>query len=350
MKRNRSSKWFTFLILLTLLGAGCNMPRGSQETPTPNVTEAYQTVEARLTQAAPLATTTTSASPTASPEITQTTRVVTPTLTLAPSPTSQKPVNTCNIAGAGNPIDVTIPDNTQMSPGQAFTKTWRLQNAGTCTWSKEYTIALFSGAGMSSPTSVSMPSEVVPGVTVDISVDMVAPLEAGTYQGNWKLRNEAGEWFGIGPSGGSPFWVKIVVLGGSGTPTSETPTATSTSGPGVQASGTIILTPSDNFNLDNHRINSGSGDDLAYGQDGDGKLFLEPLNGALLSAWGTSQPSYNDCQSAALGGGSLPMESMHQGNFLCYRTDLGLTGWILLYGFNNQGSKLTIQFLTWAAP
>ena len=30
--------------------------------------------------------------------------------------------------------DVTISDNTRLKPNQGFTKTWRLQNTGTCTW------------------------------------------------------------------------------------------------------------------------------------------------------------------------------------------------------------------------
>jgi hypothetical protein len=349
MRRSQIISSFTFLIILTLVVSGCNMPRGNKPTPTPNVTQAYQTVEARLTQAATLNPPT--AAPTDSGIQTQTPtqQAITPTLTLAPSPTSPKPTNTCDIAGAGTPIDVTVPDDTQMQPGQAFTKIWRLQNVGTCTWSKDYSIALFSGANLSAPASVSVPSEVTPGLTVDIAVDMEAPQEAGVYQGNWKLRNASGVWFGIGPSGGSPFWVKIVVVG-SGTPGTTTPTATATSGPPIQANGTILLTPSDRLNLDNNRINSGSGDDLVYDKDSDNKLFLTPLSVALFGVWGTSQPSLADCQSAAISSVTIPLESLHQGVYLCYRTDLGLIGWLLLSNFNNQGSKLTVQFLTWAAP
>jgi hypothetical protein len=41
----------------------------------------------------------------------------------------------------------------------------------------------------------------MPGQTVEITVDMVAPLKPGTYQGNWKLRNASNVLFGIGPNG-----------------------------------------------------------------------------------------------------------------------------------------------------
>jgi len=36
--------------------------------------------------------------------------------------------------------DVTITDGTVLAPGEAFTKTWRFQNTGTCDWDEKYTI------------------------------------------------------------------------------------------------------------------------------------------------------------------------------------------------------------------
>src|SRR5574341_2099831 len=39
--------------------------------------------------------------------------------------------------------DVTYPDNTRLAAGEKFTKTWKLQNTGKCTWIG-YTIAFFS--------------------------------------------------------------------------------------------------------------------------------------------------------------------------------------------------------------
>ena len=54
-----------FAILMLLLASACNMPgRASRGTPTPDVTQAYQTVEARLTEAASK---TPAASPTSDP-------------------------------------------------------------------------------------------------------------------------------------------------------------------------------------------------------------------------------------------------------------------------------------------
>src|SRR5690242_6486858 len=43
--------------------------------------------------------------------------------------------------------DVTVPDNSQMSRGQKFTKTWRFLNNGKCKWSG-YTISFAAGDRM----------------------------------------------------------------------------------------------------------------------------------------------------------------------------------------------------------
>ena len=41
--------------------------------------------------------------------------------------------------------DVTVPDGTRYDPGATFTKTWRLKNIGTCTWTTSYTLVFDSG-------------------------------------------------------------------------------------------------------------------------------------------------------------------------------------------------------------
>jgi hypothetical protein len=111
--------------------------------------------------------------------------------------------------------DVTVPDDTVMTPNFAFTKTWRLKNVGSCTWNTSYKVDFASGNPMSAVFPVNLTQTVAPGQTVDVSVNMVSPATAGNYQGNWKLRNTSGVMFGIGPSAMDPFYVKIVV---SGTP------------------------------------------------------------------------------------------------------------------------------------
>ena len=103
--------------------------------------------------------------------------------------------------------DVTVPDNTRLETGEKFTKTWKLQNTGSCTWT-DYTIAFVSGDQMDAPDSVPVPETEVSN-TVEVSIDLIAPSEDGAYTGNFELRNAKGE---VVPLGTEPtFWVKIVV-------------------------------------------------------------------------------------------------------------------------------------------
>ena len=69
---------------------------------------------------------------------------------------------------------------------------------------------------MGAPASLELTSETIqPGDTVDVSIDMIAPQETGTYQGNWKIRNVKGDGFGVGTYA-KAFWVKINVVEGAG--------------------------------------------------------------------------------------------------------------------------------------
>src|SRR6266498_580674 len=44
--------------------------------------------------------------------------------------------------------DVSIPDNTPVTPGQTFTKTWKVKNSGTCAWDAGFKFAFVSGDAM----------------------------------------------------------------------------------------------------------------------------------------------------------------------------------------------------------
>jgi hypothetical protein len=120
--------------------------------------------------------------------------------------------------------DVTIPDGTLLDPGESFTKTWRLKNSGTCSWTPSYAVVFGTGDSMSGPVTQALTGNVNPGQTMDISVDLKAPATPGDYTGYWKLRNAAGVTFAtfyvtIKVSGGGPFAVTNVsmsVTGGCG--------------------------------------------------------------------------------------------------------------------------------------
>jgi hypothetical protein len=158
----------------------------------------------------------TSPTPTATTSVTPTQPVATPEPTAQPSPTSVPAVGCVDRASFVG--DVTVPDNTYLSPGQSFVKTWRLRNAGTCTWTTDYALVFVGGHSMGGASSVPLREPVGPGRTVDLSVTLTAPAGKGTYEGRWQLRNADGRLFGTGSNGGGAFWVRIVV-GPTPTPT-----------------------------------------------------------------------------------------------------------------------------------
>jgi hypothetical protein len=137
--------------------------------------------------------------------------------------------------------DVTVPDGTRYDPGATFTKTWKLRNSGTCTWTTSYTMVFDSGTQMGTTASVAMPSSVPPGTNVDVSVPMTAPSAAGHYIGYWKFKNAAGVLFGIGVNANRSWWVEINV---NGTPTGGGVAYdfTANAGSAVWSSGTGVLT------------------------------------------------------------------------------------------------------------
>ncbi|MGE5249173.1 MAG: NBR1-Ig-like domain-containing protein [Bacteroidota bacterium] len=117
--------------------------------------------------------------------------------------------NVCNQAQMVS--DVTIPDGSTVSAGSAFTKTWRLKNAGTCTWTSAYALVFDHGQQMDAPATLPLTTvNVPPGGTVDVSVPLRAPSTPGTYQADFRLRAADGVIFGIGANAQGSFWVKIV--------------------------------------------------------------------------------------------------------------------------------------------
>lgn len=108
--------------------------------------------------------------------------------------------------------DLTIPDGSVVAPGASFTKTWRLMNAGTCTWTASYSLVWAGGEMLGAPASLALPVEVLPGQMVDVSINLTAPASAGHYKAFFKIRNATGTQFGIGDSASDPFWADIQVV------------------------------------------------------------------------------------------------------------------------------------------
>jgi hypothetical protein len=349
---------FSFFTLLIL--TACSFPGGDGQTVLPNATSVYETISAQLTAtgaAVRLATNSpvpptqaATTSPVPSSTLVQATNRVTTgsvpiILSVTPNPTP------CNLAAAGRPyVDITIADGERMSPGQAFSKTWRLINAGSCAWTTNYAIVWFSGDIFSAVREQAFSSSVQPGDSVDITVDMVAPNSPGQHQSNWKLRDANGALFGIGPTGGAPFWVRIEVLAdATATMTPQTiPTPTGT--PQPIARGTFELEIDKPFNLDSGKSVTGAGDDMELQKSVTSDFQLGPVNGARLADFGTQTPNALDCWNSPLTGEPVRSTALKVGEILCYRTNQGLPGYLRIRTITVKGPKVTIDYLTWAMP
>ena len=135
--------------------------------------------------------------------------------TATPLPPTSTPVSTATAVSYCDWVifvrDVTIPDGTGFAPGETFTKTWRLKNRGTCTWTADYMLVFTSGDSMGNTTAVRLPGNVAPGQSVDVSVTLTAPNRRGDYVGYWMLRNPSGMLFGYGEKANQAFYVDINV-------------------------------------------------------------------------------------------------------------------------------------------
>ncbi len=134
---------------------------------------------------------------------------------LPPTPTPGAPVITpvppvgC-LLGMTYVNDLTIPDFTNMNPGESFQKGWTIQNTGTCTWDSGYSLVYVGsepvdGVLNASPTSIS--GTVQPAANYDIYVDLVAPDKAGKYKGYYTMRAPNGTLFG------DRIWAAVNVVG-----------------------------------------------------------------------------------------------------------------------------------------
>ena len=198
---------FTLLILL-LLSAGCTPTENG--TPTTAVdaiyTMAAETVVAELTLTAAANSPTPPSTATYIPAEKTATSVPTsivptatplPTDTTTPEPTdTPKAIPTDEFCdNAAFVSDISVPDNTEMSPGQSFEKTWLIKNTGTCSWGENYSAIYGYPEDLNGqPRPIGM--VVNPEETAEVKVVFTAPLATGDYESWWRMANEKGINFG----------------------------------------------------------------------------------------------------------------------------------------------------------
>jgi hypothetical protein len=224
---------------------------------------------------------------TITPTVTGTPPTATPSTTPGPV-TVTVPPSACDRAQFIE--DVTVKDGTVMLPGATFTKTWRLKNVGSCPWTTSYQLAFFSGEQMGAPSSATFPKNIAIGETVDVSVNMTAPLAAGSYRGYWMFKNDKGAFFGIGKDANRPWWVDIKVSGPTVTPSGPTKTPTPTVTPGGP---TITPIPNAAYDFAANACAaswfSGAGSLPCPGTDGDARGFVLKVSSSKLES-GVTDP------------------------------------------------------------
>lgn len=178
-------------LLAGLVLTGCQQPL-STNTPAPtNTAIAYATPSPTVTPLLATLTPTSTSSPTS-----------TPTLTSTVQPAAGGYV----IVFVGE----TVPDGTNLQPGQAFRKSWTLKNGGARAWTEGFALAVNSSNPkidkLGSPETVLVGKVVQPGESIEISVDLVAPQQEGRYTVYYELNDETGA-----PVPDSQIWVTITV-------------------------------------------------------------------------------------------------------------------------------------------
>jgi len=206
------------ILLLTACGSGDVEP-----TPTMELiqiqTQAVETFSAALTQTALAAPSKTPVyTPTALPTFAPAATSAVITLPAVTQAAASSPTASCYQLRFTS--DVSIPDNTQMAPGQTFTKTWKVKNTGSCAWDTGFKFAFVGGEAMSGAT-YTLPSSVAANAELDISIAMTAPTnKTGALRGNWRMQTAGGTYFG------DEVYVLIVVGGTTATNTSVPPAST----------------------------------------------------------------------------------------------------------------------------
>jgi len=140
--------------------------------------------------------------PTSTPTLTPTpiaTPTTTPTLTPVPVYSYPTPEGVCYASAFV--ADATIPDYSQVAPGEVFQKTWLLENTGTCAWARNDRMDFVGGYDLAGD-SKNLHRVVEPGQEAYVTVTFTAPDVAGRYISYWRLATR----------GGAPFGASVYVL------------------------------------------------------------------------------------------------------------------------------------------
>jgi len=194
-----SRKIIPLLVILVILSLGCSRSLSGQTGSTPVFVPAAtdlikETVEALRPPTITPSPTYDSSKGTATP--------VPPTNTPAPTST---PIEDPLCYLEMEAFDITIEDGSQIKINEPFQKTWKLVNTGSCFWTPDFQLVFISGEIMGATSPLPLEKTVYAKDEIEISVDLVAPAEAGSYIGYWQLQRPDGYSVGW-------LWVEIEAI------------------------------------------------------------------------------------------------------------------------------------------
>ena len=215
MYNARKSLIILFIVLLIASCSGQNPPES-----TPDV-NAIMTAGVGTFAASIFQTQTAMVPPaTATPTVTQTptATVATPSPLVSPTPSATQlifvaPLVTFTAVTTGTPPtanptilasgcnnllllrDETVPAGTVFRPEEGFTKVWKVANTGSCDWVYFYHLVFVSGERMGGEPG-RLGKVIEPGKWTQLSLNMQAPRNPGTYTGYWRFADQGGIAFG----------------------------------------------------------------------------------------------------------------------------------------------------------
>jgi hypothetical protein len=91
--------------------------------------------------------------------------------------------------------DLTIPDGTEVRPGQIIVKRWLIENKGSCNWNKAYSLQLISGLALGAETDQHLfPARQNTEAVLEITFSI--PDNPGRYNTWWQAYDPDGNRFG----------------------------------------------------------------------------------------------------------------------------------------------------------
>jgi len=123
---------------------------------------------------------------------------VVPTLGVVVTFTTKNGCNDGSFLGETAPFDKDV-----VVKGKNYDKSWTILNTGTCTWDEGYSFTYLPDLsspelkGYSIALKKNAPEEyTAPNHSQSFIVKLVAPSTAGEYKGYWKMKDDAGNFFG----------------------------------------------------------------------------------------------------------------------------------------------------------